>query len=674
MKLIYANIIRYRNIFDQEIYFSNQYRISYDRKKGFPEGLLIRKINPDSIASIVYENSMLNNVHVIVGKTGAGKTNIFQMLGMPEEERTMKPEKNASYFLIYESSDFFVIEPYDIKIDTSVNPHFGSQEENRKRSEELERMPDYIREHMRIYNSMNMYQFTVKDCHVTEVYPVVRANGLGEDITFIFNGYERHAFPCCPYEETRFESMDSNTIWNPRINAEYHKTTLWNSCRFLKEYIESFDKENIKQRAALVIKCQNWSETIKQHIDEQLKAHDYWTFIDRIKEDEINVLRGKMQSSKRRPAIRYQFVHDLWTDFALYLRKYISYILMYPNEVDEGYEDFSSTKDVFQEARDYWYEKQLEEQRGGNKRSQKNPIDPKVLPDFEDISILKRIEWLSMWIDRRGEGTPYHLLWQIYGDIKDIGEILCKFDDRYFTNDTFTLPIEDMYTQKNKRLVEDLFERIEQYRPDDTGIFSKELLPYRLSCISSGEHQFAKVLGGIEEICVKLSVGQFGNHPNIIYLLDEPETYMHPELCRTFIKRLDTVLKERTGNADIQVLISTHSPLFLSDFLPEQITRLDLDSKGYCKIKNETEKAYFGANIHTILADSFFLDYTIGEYSREYLQEQINWLNTVLGKKNLTYRERQRKEQLSRIVPYIGDTIIRRSFEMLIRQVGEEND
>ena len=59
MKLIYANIIRYRNIFDQEIYFSNQYRISYDRKKGFPEGLLIRKINPDSIASIVYENSML---------------------------------------------------------------------------------------------------------------------------------------------------------------------------------------------------------------------------------------------------------------------------------------------------------------------------------------------------------------------------------------------------------------------------------------------------------------------------------------------------------------------------------------------------------------------------------------------------------------------------------------
>ena len=210
---------------------------------------------------------------------------------------------------------------------------------------------------------------------------------------------------------------------------------------------------------------------------------------------------------------------------------------------------------------------------------------------------------------------------------------------------------------------------MEGYRPDDTGIFTNELLPYHFLCISSGEYQFAKILGGIEELCVRLSVDK--TKPHIIYLLDEPETYMHPELCRTFLKRLDDVLKERTARTDIQIIISTHSPLLLSDVLPGQITRLDLDKNGYCLIKNSTEKAYFGANIHTILADGFFLDYTIGEYARVFLQENINWLKEFLVKENKTVDDKHRVQELKSIVPYIGDPLIKNSFEVLIWKAGE---
>ncbi|MGN0493617.1 MAG: AAA family ATPase [Acutalibacteraceae bacterium] len=659
---------------NQEIYFSDRYKIAYNSALEFPEALTIEAQQPNSISSVIFKDSELSDVHVVVGKTGAGKTNIFQLIGMPEEERISNSGQGASYFLLYEADNYFVIEPFDIPINSSVIPHLSSPENEKRMAEELARMSASVQEYMRILDSMTMYRFEIKDCKPINVRHIIHPDDLGKDMTFIFNGYERHAFPFCPYDEVRFETVDSNTKWQTRINAEYHRTALWNSCRFLKEYIDSFDEENIKRKAALVIKCQNWSGTIKQHIDDRIKAHDYWTFIERNRQDDEDRALGRKVKKRKPIAIRHQFVHDLWTDFALYLREFISFILMYPNETPDTALDYSGIKDVFLEALDYSYEKQLEKCEGATGRREKNPIDPTVLPDFEDISILKRLEWLSMWIDRRGDGNPHYLLWQIYGDIKDIGEILGKFDDKYFTNDTFTLPVEDMYIEENRELVGDLFERMEQYRPDDSGIFTKELLPYRFSCISSGEYQYAKVMGGIEEFCVKLSSGEYGNHPNLIYLLDEPETYMHPELCRTFLKRLDSVLKERTGNSDLQILISTHSPLLLSDLLPEQITRLDVDSRGYCVIKNGTDKAYFGANIHTILADGFFLDYTIGEYARVFLQEKLDWLKELSGRDSLTAEEKYAVQELKKAVPFIGDTLIRNCFKMLLEQPGVNDD
>lgn len=96
-----------------------------------------------------------------------------------------------------------------------------------------------------------------------------------------------------------------------------------------------------------------------------------------------------------------------------------------------------------------------------------------------------------------------------------------------------------------------------------------------------------------------------------------------------------------------------------------------MDKNGYCLIKNSTEKAYFGANIHTILADGFFLDYTIGEYARVFLQENINWLKEFLVKENKTVDDKHRVQELKSIVPYIGDPLIKNSFEVLIWKAGE---
>lgn len=668
MKLVYAYIKQFRNIFDQETYFADGVSVSYDPAKSFPDALRVLRKERNATADYIYADSRLSNVHIIVGKTGSGKTNLLQLIGMTTEERIRYSEPEDSYYLIYAGVDSFVIEAFNIFVN--VYPDRNKYDDIR-----LHRMPAHVREYFRLRNSMQMFCFKTDNSGKISDLNVIDSSELGTDFTYVFCGLDKHSFASYPFRDEKEGSDDRDNSWMPRYIAEYHRTALWNSCRFLNEYISGFAEGSLKKKAAIVIENQNWADKVKQHIPEALEAHDYWMFISRNRHDEEMYALGRKVKKHKPVSIKHQFIHDLWTDYALYLRKWIAYIEMFEEDTPTENPDDSETYDIYQEYLDYHFEKEMDEHERETGKKDRNRIDPTTLPDYENISILKRMEWLSMYIDRKGDGVAQSLLWQIYGDIKDIGNLLSKLDDKYFTATAFSIPITDLYTDKNRGIIEDLFERMEMYRPDDTGIFTERLLPYHFNYISSGEYQFAKILGGIEEYCVKLSIGEnqehnaLDNKPNVLYLLDEPETYMHPELCRTFLSRLDKVLKDRQADTEVQVIITTHSPLLLSDVLPEQVTRLDVDDMGYCLIKNGTKKPYFGSNIHTILSDGFFLDYTIGEYAREFLQQKMNWL---IARETLGSKDYAELEIIKAIVPCIGDAVIKKSFEQQLRKFDEK--
>ena len=100
MRLIYAYVKKFRNISNQEIYFSDQYKVSIEESKTFPECMTISRQEDKESESFIYKKSNLSNVHLIVGKTGSGKTNVLQMIGMPEQERTYNHEEGEAYFLL----------------------------------------------------------------------------------------------------------------------------------------------------------------------------------------------------------------------------------------------------------------------------------------------------------------------------------------------------------------------------------------------------------------------------------------------------------------------------------------------------------------------------------------------------------------------------------------------
>ena len=304
--------------------------------------------------------------------------------------------------------------------------------------------------------------------------------------------------------------------------------------------------------------------------------------------------------------------------------------------------------------------------------------DPTILPDGKDIPLPLRLSWLGQYIDYHTDEQNGNkgLVWQETTDILDIISILEQFDDDCFTSDQFSYYVEDI-EEDDKRFY-DLFERMGQYHKDQYEVFSKELLPYTLTYLSSGEFQYAKIWGALQEaIEMKLSVGNERGRPkdiadlHLIVLMDEPETYLHPEYCREFIYRTVNVLERRNAGLQLQLIIATHSPFMLSDTISSQVTRIDYDDDGECVVYDTSEKPFFAANLFSIMADGFFLDFTIGEYARRYLEELYNFLKGVIERHPMiTEDEHVRLQQIKKVLPYIGDEMIRHSFTQIIRFLG----
>lgn len=159
--------------------------------------------------------------------------------------------------------------------------------------------------------------------------------------------------------------------------------------------------------------------------------------------------------------------------------------------------------------------------------------------------------------------------------------------------------------------------------------------------LSSGEQQMIHTILGINYHIFNLE-SVVMTESNLKYkcinlVFDEIELYFHPEFQRKFIKILIENLTRLHTNVEpenkfhFNVIFSTHSPFILSD-IPSQNT-LKLDNG---KVISNDKFNSFGANIHDLLADEFFLENgSMGAYSMERIEIAINLLNYKTLYKNL---------------------------------------
>lgn len=177
------------------------------------------------------------------------------------------------------------------------------------------------------------------------------------------------------------------------------------------------------------------------------------------------------------------------------------------------------------------------------------------------------------------------------------------------------------------------------------------------------------------------------SYKNVSVILDEVEIYYHPEMQRelttSLLRSLENIKnKDEIGIESIHILYLTHSPFILSDIPSSNIMRL---KDGFPQPLMEQT---FGANIHDLLANDFFLENGfMGEFAREKIENIIKGLTILINQKEIAQISSKygstiipdylvtKKEYLEKEIVYLQTEnkaiLLRDDIEKIIPLIGE---
>ena len=186
-------------------------------------------------------------------------------------------------------------------------------------------------------------------------------------------------------------------------------------------------------------------------------------------------------------------------------------------------------------------------------------------------------------------------------DLKDIVSNLKNFEEYgYFKGNSYKIEVSSS-SLKNKDIN---FNFIELLMVEFSDLFSVQF-----ENLSDGEIVYFNTFSSIFMEIRKASK----DGRDCVLVLDEPDLNLHPEWCRRFIDDCITLVNNYSA-VNVQFIIATHSPYMISDVPKENV--FSLEEKEKMIVIKRAEKT-FAANIIDILSDTFFLDYSIGEFARK---------------------------------------------------------
>ena len=125
----------------------------------------------------------------------------------------------------------------------------------------------------------------------------------------------------------------------------------------------------------------------------------------------------------------------------------------------------------------------------------------------------------------------------------------------------------------------------------------------------------------------------------IIILLDEPDLQLHPEWQQKFISLLLDLLYAYFPKVKFQIILTTHSPILLSDIPRKNVIFINKNPDGTSTVCSELNlKETFAANIHTLYNNSFFLDgVPIGEFAKHKIEAIYDRIESGQIDNNILY-------------------------------------
>ena len=165
------------------------------------------------------------------------------------------------------------------------------------------------------------------------------------------------------------------------------------------------------------------------------------------------------------------------------------------------------------------------------------------------------------------------------------------------------------------------------------------------------------------------------NKKNFILLLDEADLGLHPMWKKGFIttilKSVPYFFEGLNSKPNLQIILTTHDPLTLSDIPKHNVIFLEKAEEGKCRISSEVQKT-FGANITDLLADSFFIkDGLIGDFAKNKIEKVINWINEIRSKNKVLLEDEL--EYCKNVIELIDERVIKLKLSEMITELLPDN-
>jgi predicted ATPase len=209
-------------------------------------------------------------------------------------------------------------------------------------------------------------------------------------------------------------------------------------------------------------------------------------------------------------------------------------------------------------------------------------------------------------------------------------------------------------TKDNEKLI---FELLEHYKNT-----SFPFLYFSFNCgLSTGEYNFLNIFSnmfsmfkvdsnGNRKLINDTEAGQI-ECKNVLLLFDEADLSLHPRWQQKFLLWIIQFTTSLFQGVNIQIIITTHSPIMLSDFPRDNVIYLDKNIDLLTQDFKRNIKT-FGNNIHTLFLDSFFLsdEGTVGAFAEMKINEIAHEL--IEGK---VYDS---DKNILKMINYVGDDLV----------------
>ncbi|WP_322969416.1 AAA family ATPase [Faecalibacter sp. LW9] len=143
---------------------------------------------------------------------------------------------------------------------------------------------------------------------------------------------------------------------------------------------------------------------------------------------------------------------------------------------------------------------------------------------------------------------------------------------------------------------------------------------------------------------------------NILICIDEGDLYLHPEWQKNFLNDLMWYMNLIFIDKNIQLILTSHSPFLISDLPKENVVLLEKDGKPNRQLE---EKSSFGANIHQLYNNQFFLkNGAIGEFAKNKIEKILDYIDKS---------EQIDVDKTAKLIQMIGEPVIRIRLEELLK-------